>query len=175
MIHTATNYFSLRLTAVSLFFTVFGLFSGGFGIEANAQAQNARPKASSAFSEPSTQQPPYSDYKGVRIGMTTDEARAKLGQPTREFENQDLYVISATETVQVYFDDSRKITAIAVDYLGTTNAAPACKAIVGADIQTKPDGSMYKLVRYEHLGFWVSFNRTAGDVPIITVTMQKLK
>lgn len=46
---------------------------------------------------------------------------------------------------------------------------------MGANIQVKPDGSMYKLVRYEQLGFWVSFNRTAGDLALITVTIQKMK
>jgi hypothetical protein len=39
----------------------------------------------------------------------------------------------------------------------------------------KPDGSMYKLVRYEQLGFWVSYNRTASDsVVIVTITLQKI-
>lgn len=93
MIHNAKDTFFLKLTSISLFFAVFGLFSVNLGT--NAQAQKARPKAASAFSESAaTQQPPYSDYKGVRIGMSADEARAKLGQPTQKFENQDFYVVS---------------------------------------------------------------------------------
>lgn len=175
MIHNAKDSFFLRLTSISLFFAVFGLFSVNLGTRANAQAQKARPKAASAFSESAaTQQPPYSDYKGVRIGMSTDEARAKLGQPTQEFENQDFYVVSETETVQIFYDATHRITAISVDYLGDKSGAPDYKGIVGANIQVKPDGSMYKLVRYEQLGFWVSFNRTAGDLAIITVTIQKM-
>jgi hypothetical protein len=172
MIDSDKDSFSRRLIVALLFFAVFGLFS--LGTEANAQSQKARPKVSSGFTESAaTQQPLYGDYKGVRIGMTVNEARVKLGQPTREFENQDLYVVSETETLQIFFDAARKITAISVDYLGTTGA-PDYKAIVGDNIEMKPDGSMYKVVRYEQLGFWVSFNRTAGELGIITVTIQKI-
>jgi hypothetical protein len=28
--------------------------------------------------------------------------------------------------------------------------------------------------RYESLGFWVSYNRTAGPVIIVTITIQKI-
>lgn len=176
MIHHARNRFSLRLLGISLFFALIGLFGVSLGTEANAQAQKARPKAASAFSESAAiQQPPYSDYKGVRVGMSTEEARAKLGQPTREFENQDLFVISETVTVQLYYDPNHRVTAITVDYLGDKSGAPDPKAIVGDSIPMNPDGSMYKVVRYEQLGFWVSYNRTAGDLGIITVTIQKIR
>ncbi len=175
MIHNAKVSFFLRLTSISLFFAVIGLFSVNLGTTANAQAQKVRPKAASAFGESAaTQQPGYSDYKGVRIGMSTDEARAKLGQPTQQFEDQDFYVVSETETVQVFYDATHRIIAISVDYLGHKSGAPDYRGIVGANIQVKPDGSMYKLVRYEELGFWVSFNRTAGDLAIVTVTIQKI-
>jgi hypothetical protein len=46
--------------------------------------------------------------------------------------------------------------------------------VSGADIDTKPDGSKYRLVRYPKAGYWVSYSRTAGDTPIVTVTIQKL-
>ena len=172
MIPNATDRFSLRLISISLFFPLCGFIIVALGTQTSAQAQ-ARSKT--AFSEPATnQRPPFSDYKGVRIGMSTEEAKVKLGPPTREFENQSLYVISETETAQLFFDNTRKIIAISVDYLGDKSGAPDYKAIVGENIQVKPDGSMYKLVRYEQLGFWVSFNRTAGVLPIITVTIQKI-
>ena len=44
-------------------------------LAANAQT----PKASNAHP---IQQPLYSDYKGVRLGMAAEEVRAKLGKPT---------------------------------------------------------------------------------------------
>jgi len=52
--------------------------------------------------------------------------------------------------------------------------APDFKNVVGPSLDTQPDGSQYKVVRYASLGFWVSYNRTAGPVTIVTVTIQKI-
>ena len=175
MIHNFKNSFFLRLTCISLFIAVFGLFGVNLGNTASAQAQKTRSKAASAFNESaSAQQATYSDYKGVRIGMSADEARKKLGQPTQQLDDQDFYVVSTGETAQIFYDTSHKVTAISIDYVGDHVGAPGYKEVVGADIQTKPDGSMYKMVRYDQLGFWVSFNRTATVVPVITVTIKKM-
>jgi hypothetical protein len=46
--------------------------------------------------------------------------------------------------------------------------------VLGVELQAKPDGSMYELKRYPDAGYWVSYNRTAGDKPIVTITMQKI-
>jgi hypothetical protein len=175
MFHNDNNSFSLKLIGISFVFAMFGLFSDFSGTGANAQVKKLQPKSANALTKSAgTQQPLYSDYKGVRIGMSHTEARAKLGPPTREFESQDLYVVSETETVQLFFDRSRNITAISIDYLSSTSAAPDYKTVVGNDVEIKPDGSIYKLVRYEQLGFWVSFSRTAGDLGITTITIQKI-
>jgi hypothetical protein len=173
MIHNNNDSFSLRLIGISLFFALFVWSGVCLSTDANAQAKAAR-KTGNAFSEPAaTQQPLYSAYKGVRIGMSKEEARTKLGLPTQEYEGQDLYVVSGTETAQVYYDAGR-VDAISIDYLGAIGA-PDYKAIVGDNIQVKPDGSMYKMMRYEQLGFWVSFSRNSGDVGIITITIQKIR
>jgi hypothetical protein len=46
--------------------------------------------------------------------------------------------------------------------------------VLGAELQARDDGSMYELKRYPDAGYWVSYNRTAGDKPIVTITMQKM-
>ncbi|HEY8227768.1 MAG TPA: hypothetical protein VIG25_21035 [Pyrinomonadaceae bacterium] len=112
-----------------------------------------------ALADSAVQQPPYSDYKGVRIGMTADEAHAKLGKGTL-IDDQEFFVINDHETAQLLFDKANKVIGISVDYLGGIGA-PDYRAVVGADIITRPDGSLYKMVRYEQLGFWVSYSRTA--------------
>ena len=55
------------------------------------------------------------------------------------------------------------------------NGIPSPKDVLGTDADKKPDGSLYKLVRYPKAGYWVSYSRTAGDSPTITVTMQKIE
>ena len=61
---------------------------------------------------------------------------------------------------------------ISVDYLGGIGA-PEYKAVVGGELERTENGSLYRIVRYESLGFWVSYNRTIGLMATVTVTIQK--
>lgn len=118
--------------------------------------------------------PCFSEYRGISIGMTIDEARQKLGKPKEQADELDIYSFSDKESAQVYYDKATmKITAISVDYLGGTEV-PECKKITGTEAEAKADGSKFKMVRYPKQGYWVSYNRTAGASPIVTVTMQKM-
>lgn len=116
----------------------------------------------------------YSEYKGVRLGMTAADVRARLGQPAAKADDQDFYMFSDKETAQIAYDATGKVKVISTDYLDGVGA-PDYKTVVGSDIQANADGSMYKMVRYQSLGFWVSYNRSAGLVPSVTVTIQKIR
>jgi ethanolamine utilization microcompartment shell protein EutS len=151
------NFF-LRLTG-ALVITI----SAG-ALAASAQAL----KASTA----AMQQPLYSDYKGVRLGMPAEEVRAKLGKPALAADDQDYYIISQTEAAQVAYDAAHKVKAISVDFTDGIGA-PDYKAVVGPDIEIKADGSTHKLVAYESLGFWVSYSRRPGPPSTVTVTIQR--
>jgi len=117
--------------------------------------------------------PVFADYRGVTIGMAADEVRSKLNN-VKKGDRQDFVSFSEHESAQIYYDDKGKVTAISIDYFGDNSSAPTPEAVLGAAIQPKPDGSMYQLNRYSEAGYWVSYNRTAGDKPIITITMQKM-
>lgn len=117
--------------------------------------------------------PVFDDYRGVTIGMSDKEVRSKLNHITKG-ERQDLLNFSEHETAQIYYDDKGKVTAISIDYFGDSSSAPTPESVLGTSITAKPDGSMYQLNRYSDAGYWVSYNRTAGDKPIVTITMQKM-
>ena len=117
--------------------------------------------------------PSYVEYKGVRIGMDAGEVRKKLGDPKDKGDVQDFYMFSEKETAQVFYDKG-KVMAVSVNYLDD-KSAPLPKIVLGIDLEAKPDGGMFKLVRYPDAGYWVSYNRTGGDDPLITVTMQKIQ
>ncbi|MGH9944580.1 MAG: hypothetical protein ACRD9R_19715 [Pyrinomonadaceae bacterium] len=119
--------------------------------------------------------PVYRDYKGVQIGMNTDEARQKLGDPQEKNERQDFYAFSEKETAQVFYDDAKKVFAVAVIYIGKDGGAPDARKVLGSDLEAKADGSVHRLVRYPKAGYWVSYSRSAGDSPITSVTMQRIK
>ena len=96
----------------------------------------------------------------------------KLGTPAMKNSDQDFYVFSENETAQIVYDASQKVVTISVDYLGGIGA-PDYKAVVGGELERTADGSLYRLVRYEGLHLWVSYNRTASPVATVTLTIQK--
>ena len=117
--------------------------------------------------------PAFSDFKGVRIGMAVDEARKKMGIAREKSDEQDFYVFNDSQAVQIYYDKGKTVSAISIDFMSGKNI-PTCKDVLGADEQAKPDGSLYKIMRYPKAGYWVSYSRTAGDSPTVTITMQKI-
>jgi len=142
----------------------------GFIFGANAQPQKAR---AAAINTSVGQQPLYTDFRGVKLGMTPDEVREKLGTPVLKDAELDYFVLSDTISAQVAYDATHKVKIISVDYTNGAGA-PDYHSVVGQELTTKPDGSAYALVRYESRGFWVSYNRTAGTVVVVTVTIQKI-
>jgi hypothetical protein len=63
------------------------------------------------------------------------------------------------------------VTCISTDYLGGVGA-PDYRTVVGTELETRPNGSKYKMVRYESDSFWVSYNQSGTTVPMVTVTIQ---
>ena len=121
-----------------------------------------------------TSAPAFTEYRGARIGMTATEIREKLGKPKSKDKSQDLYVFGENESAQIFYDDQGKVYAISIDYTGKNNDAPVPKEVLGEDITAKADGSMYRMKQYQDAGYWLSYNRTSGDEPQVTITMQKI-
>lgn len=161
----------LLLPAITLFITVS--ITNAQTASSTSSQEVATAITSSANNAAPANAPIFSDYRGVKIGMSAEEVRAKLSN-LKKGEGQDFLVFSERESAQIYYDDKGKVTAISIDYFGDTSNAPAPDAVLGVGLQAKPDGSMYQLNRYPDAGFWVSYNRTAGDKPIVTITMQKM-
>ena len=158
-----------NLSAILIMFVMSTLLVLAWGANAQAQKSQAAVKAEPAVN----QQPLYTEYKGVRLGMTAEEVRTKLGNPTFMDKELGYFVVSETETVQIGYDTAGKVKTISIDYQNGVGA-PEPKAVVGAELETRPNGSLYKVVYYEKQGFWVSYSRTAGPVIIATITIQKM-
>ena len=156
-----SNYLRIILLALAAIMTLLLVGAIAYGQRPRGTVTNLA----------ATPQPLFSEYKGLRLGMTAQEVRAKLGSPTVKGDDQDYYVISETETAQFAYDKAQKVVTISIDYTGA--GAPDYRNVVGASIDENSDGSLYKLVRYEAHRFWVSYNRTSGASPTVTITIQK--
>jgi hypothetical protein len=137
-------------------------------------ADISRAQRTKTFTDEPDNQPTFSDFKGVRIGMTADAARKKLGSPRDKSAEMDLYVFNDTQAVQVFYDKAGAVSAISIDFMSGSNGVPTAKEVLGTEADAKTDGSVYKLLRYPKAGYWVSYSRTAGSSPTTTITMQKI-
>ena len=119
--------------------------------------------------------PIFHDYRGIKLGSLADEVRKKLGNPANKSDEQDYFMFNnENERAQIYYDKDKQVTAISVDFIFGASEVITPQQVFGADVEAKSDGSKSKLVRYPKAGCWVSYSRTAGDKPIITVTIQKM-
>jgi len=119
------------------------------------------------------QEPLYAEYRGVRLGMTMMDVRTKLGEPVMKSAEQDYFVISPSETVQIAYQ-AEKVVTISTDYTGGAGA-PDYKSVVGDSLLQRPDGSMFSMVLHNAQGFWVTYNKSASTVPVVTITIGKMK
>jgi len=123
---------------------------------------------------PITAAPVYQEFMGIALGMDADEVRSKLRHLKEKGERQDFFVFSESQSAQIVYDDQGKVIVISVDYVGNDGKAPSPESVLAEAVHAKQDGSIYQLKRYPEAGYWVAYSRTAGDNPIVTVTMQKM-
>ncbi|CAN5456570.1 hypothetical protein BH10ACI1_BH10ACI1_13250 [soil metagenome] len=131
-----------------------------------ANAQNANKK----------NLPGWQTYKDVAIGMTDVQVREKLGAPKTDDKDGFYYVFSDTETAQIIFDEGKKVRTVSVVFSEDHTGAPTFTDVYGktAVAEPKPDGSIFKMMRYEDAGYWISYSRGAGAKAMVIVTIQKL-
>ena len=139
-----------------------------------ATAQCSANPGFSLWQTQSEEKPVYTNYKGVSIGMSASEVRKKLGEPADKSATQDFYQFSEDETATVWYDTAGVTTSIAVTYFKSSDA-PTAKNVLGTEVEPQYNGNVYKLVKYPKAGYWVSYSRTEGDPPVITVSMSKLE
>ena len=157
----------IKIVSVLLGILVILLFTALVG---KGQTPNRAPALAAATQ---TQQSLYREYRGIHLGMTAVEVRAKLGEPSLKSDEQDFYIISTTETAQIAYE-AQKVVTISTDYLGGVGA-PDYKVVVGEGLLEKPDGSLFRMVVHSPEHLWISYNKSAAVAPTVTITIGTLK
>jgi ABC-type microcin C transport system permease subunit YejE len=118
--------------------------------------------------------PVFTEYRGVAIGMSADEVRAKLGRPKDQSDTEDNYEFENNESARIIYEEDRTVRTIAILFSGNLRNAPAPKSVIGSDIEARDDGGMHRMVQYPKHGFWVSYSKTGGSDPLVSIMMQKM-
>ncbi len=164
---------TLKASANFRIFTLLLVAAGAVLVFSSAKGQGQRKTAAHARAEDDS--PLFHDYRGVQLGMMSDEVRKILGEPKDKGDEQDFFIFNETETAQIVYDKTHKVVTISADFLNPSTPVITAKQVFGAEIEPKADGSVYKMVRYPKAGYWLSYNRTSGTPPLTTVTLQKIQ
>ena len=163
-----------RITITELVFLLLGMMLL-LAMARIATGQSEALGAATRKAHAQVQQPLYRDYRGVRLGMTATEVRAKLGEPALKSDEQDFFIVSVSETVQIAYNASQKVMTISTDYAGGVGA-PDYKNVVGEGmLLQRPDGTVFKMVMYDAERFWVIYSKSATTSPIVTITIGAYK
>lgn len=180
MINKKSENFEIRSFIAVIF--ILGLICflsavSSFG-QTNATAQIEVKTDAAQTEKPATAlQPVYTEYKGVRIGMTADEMRAKIDKkPKIEDKDGYYYVFSDNEALQIVLDENKKVKVISIMFSGENSGAPTYESVFGKEVPLEPnaDGRIYNLVRYPEAGYWVAYSSSTGENPTVTITIQQL-
>jgi outer membrane protein assembly factor BamE (lipoprotein component of BamABCDE complex) len=172
VIEMTYNTEKLRRRIIEIVFFMIGvILLLLLGAIASGQTKSEAMKVARGYTQ--VQQPLYKEYRGVRLGMTAAETRAKLGEPAMKSDEQDFYLFSANETAQIVYTE-QKVVTISTDYSGGVGA-PDYKSVVGENLLQKPDGSLFKMVLYDSERFWVSYYKSASVEPVVTITIGTMK
>lgn len=164
-----------RMAILSLTLPVF-VFSLMVGLPEIDIVQSGRTSALDILAHPvptPKAQKVMSEYRGVSLGMKTDEVRAKLGEPKDKSVEMDMYSFAETETAQFYYE-SQVVKAMMITFTGDLKTAPTPRDVFGEDAEVKEDGSIFKMVRYPKSGYWISYNRSGGTDQVISLAFQKI-
>jgi outer membrane protein assembly factor BamE (lipoprotein component of BamABCDE complex) len=163
------NFGIIRVLSILAFALLVANAASASQEQAKATAAPTEKKQSATASAPT-----FTDYRGVRIGMSATDVRSKLGKPKIKDKSQDLFVFDENESAQIFYDDQEKVYAISIDYSGKSSDAPSAREVLGKEVTARADGSIYERKPYPDAGYWLSYNRTSGDQPQVTITMQKI-
>jgi hypothetical protein len=154
--------------AVSILTVLFLFITLPSAIDAQAIAKNAAPGI-----DPAAKSGHWA-YRTISIGMKADDARKALGNPKDKADDQDLYMFTDDELAQIYYDANHTITAISITFYKDLSKAPTAKDVLGEEAPSKPDGTIFKTVRFAKAGYSASYSRSGGDSPSVSITIQKL-
>ena len=118
------------------------------------------------------------EIKGVKIGMTADEAIDKLGKPMSRDAAGMYFELSNGQAMQLALDDKKHVATLSMIYNGKKAGAPDFAEVFGKAVEPdeNENGTIFKRVRYSDLGIWVAYSRIGDkDNPMTTVTIQKIR
>lgn len=110
------------------------------------------------------------EYKGVKLGMKRDDARAAAGKVESSTDSSDEFKLTGDDTMTIHYDNGA-VKAIQLAFLESKNA-PAWKDVVGdAEVSETGAGAKFSRKTVPAENFWVTIYQSKdGTVTRITIS-----
>lgn len=110
------------------------------------------------------------EFKGVKLGMKREEARAAAGKPESSSDDSDDFKLTGEDTMTIRYDNG-EVKAIQLAFLDAKNA-PAWKDVVGdAEVREMANGAKTARKVMESEKYWVSIYQSQdGSTTRITIS-----
>jgi len=154
-----------RLLKLVLAFIPVGLLAGGFAFHWQGVA-SARPLLRPAQAAGKAMH----EFKGVKLGMKRDEARAAAGKAESTSDEMDEFKLTGDDTMTIRYDNG-EVKAIQLAFLDPKNA-PAWKDVVGdAEVNEMANGAKTARKVMADEKYWVSMYQSKdGSTTRITIS-----
>ena len=111
------------------------------------------------------------EFKGIKLGMKRDEARAAAGKPETSSDDSDEFKLTGDDTMTIRYENG-EVKAIQLAFLDPKNA-PAWKDVVGdAEISQMANGAKTARKTIVEEKLWVSIYQNK-DASITRITIMR--
>lgn len=111
------------------------------------------------------------EFKGVKLGMKRDDARAAAGKPENSSDDSDEFKLTGDDTMTIRYENG-EVKAIQLAFLDPKNA-PAWKDVVGdAEISQMANGAKTARKTIVEEKLWVSIYQNK-DASITRITIMR--
>jgi hypothetical protein len=111
------------------------------------------------------------EFRGVKLGLKTDEVRAALGKPETSADSRDEYKLGGDDLMTVYYEGGL-VKAIQL-YFANSKNVPAWAEVVGnTEIKQNDNGSKHARLVVGEENFWVAMFQNKGAT-ITTITISR--
>lgn len=111
-------------------------------------------------------------YRGVQLGMSKADVRAKMGNPASSSDGADEYKLTGDDLMTVRYDGDA-VTAIQLMFLDVKNAPPFNEVVGDAPIEENESGRKTARKVVEAEKFWVSMSQSK-DASMTNITIRKM-
>lgn len=115
------------------------------------------------------------EYRGVKLGLTQEEVRQKLGKPNNSSETDEDYDLGNGNSMQVHYGADKKVDTIVLYFYSNDEKVPKFAEVIGDGKIEKLNDTIEKGKLVDNNGkLSITMVHTGGASPMTVITIKRL-